>query len=188
MNDDFFEAVQFNNLKYVSDYLETNSNAILLEYNEQGHHALYLAISYSRANMLQLLLKYCNKNHINHHDKYKKSTALIYASKYMYKVETVKILLNFGADPDVQNSDGYTALHYACKSPSYFELIQCLLAAHANINIQTLEGKYPRDLLKTNKEREKFDNLVNELRGTDLKPAVLKDDKSSLARASIFTK
>ncbi len=55
MNQEFFEAVRYDNLEYVSNYLETNSNAILLEYDEDGFHPLYIAVDYNLKKMIKLL-------------------------------------------------------------------------------------------------------------------------------------
>ncbi len=58
---------------------------------------------------------------------------------------TVQILLKYGADPNIQNNDGKTALMYLCIDPEYDSKIntcKLLLDNGANINLQDKLWKY----------------------------------------------
>ena len=76
---------------------------------------------------------------INLVDYYEK-TALMYASDYGH-IESVKLLLDRGADPNIQNEFGYTALMYMDKSQGVrMEIVELLLDKGSDPNIQNEFG------------------------------------------------
>ena len=55
--------------------------------------------------------------------------------------DSVKLLLEKGADPNVQNNDGYTILMWAALSESCnAEVVKMLLAGGANVNAKAKNG------------------------------------------------
>ncbi len=52
----------------------------------------------------------------------------------------VKLLLEKGTSPDVRDSAGYTALHYACRA-GHTQIVKLLFEFNANPNMQTAAGK-----------------------------------------------
>ena len=69
------------------------------------------------------------------------AAALIEAARYG-RSETVRGLLDSGADPDDTNSSGMTALHYAAKEDR-LEIAQLLLAAGADVDSRDDSGRTP---------------------------------------------
>jgi len=59
-----------------------------------------------------------------------------------YNIEAVKSLLEYKADPNIQDNDGNTALHIVCEY-NYIELIEILLKYKADPNIQNNDGYTP---------------------------------------------
>lgn len=58
---------------------------------------------------------------------------------------TLQKLIDAGANLDIQNNDGWTALMDAAHR-SHFEIVQALIAAGANLDIQNNDGKYAYEL------------------------------------------
>jgi len=50
------------------------------------------------------------------------------------KVEIVEILIGWGADPNLADSDGNTALHFAVDY-SHFEVVKILIASSTPLNV-----------------------------------------------------
>jgi ankyrin repeat protein len=67
-------------------------------------------------------------------------TALMHAVR-LSKIDAIKILLQYGANTDLQNPDGFTALIDACiVENSNPEIVKLLLDAGANVHIRTNSG------------------------------------------------
>jgi len=73
-------------------------------------------------------------------------TFLMYACHYQY-YHTVKVLLKYGADPNIQNRDGETALVRALSGGNTalktFDIVRMLLKKGADPNIEMYEGDTP---------------------------------------------
>ncbi len=67
--------------------------------------------------------------------------ALKCASYYMKKIYYIKKLLEYGADVNLINKKGETALMWASRSDSCTDNLQILLENGANVNIKDLKGK-----------------------------------------------
>uniref|UniRef100_A0A6G6ADR8 Ankyrin repeat-containing protein n=1 Tax=Borely moumouvirus TaxID=2712067 RepID=A0A6G6ADR8_9VIRU len=88
-----------------------------------------------------------NKNRQKINQKNEKGwTALMIAcrnSNIWSSIETVKLLLKFGADVNLQNNDGWTALMLASRNSnksSNIGTVKLLLEANSNINLQNNDG------------------------------------------------
>jgi ankyrin repeat protein len=67
------------------------------------------------------------------------STPLMYAALYG-DADSVRLLLNHGADPNIRNDAGATALMWAVEDP---ETIRLLLRHGANVNARSADGQTP---------------------------------------------
>ena len=54
-------------------------------------------------------------------------------------IKVVELLLDRKVDPNIQNTDGKTALRFANEN-GHFEVVELLLKHHANPNIQDIHG------------------------------------------------
>jgi hypothetical protein len=63
--------------------------------------------------------------------------------------EVIRVLLEFGADPNIQNDVGWTALHYACDIDTRNKRIaELLLQYGARVDVRTHDRRSPIDLLR----------------------------------------
>jgi cytohesin len=105
-------------------------------------------------NVCKLLIK-CGANIIpNLQDKFLDQKTLLMIATQKNDIEFVESLLKHGADPNIQNKDGYTALHYIVSPiPQYkdgiwqevynIEICELLLKHGADPNIQNKNGYTP---------------------------------------------
>lgn len=91
---------------------------------------------YTDETTVELLLK-AGAN-VNKRDDHKK-TALMYASGVQNHPIIMQKLLDFGAQVDLQDKDGYTALHYAVNR-IYPKTVSQLLQAGADVSICDIKG------------------------------------------------
>lgn len=69
-------------------------------------------------------------------------TVLIHVVEMRNYTEPMWVLLDYGADPNIPDKDGKTALHYAV-SVERRDMVICLLLFGANTNLKDLEGNEP---------------------------------------------
>lgn len=74
--------------------------------------------------------------------------------------ERIRILLEHGADPNLQNSEGQTALHIVAARGTGREAIGALVAVGADLNMQDHQGRTPLDLAKSAKSQTATRDLL----------------------------
>ena len=128
---------QHNNMKVVNCLLQNGANVDLQD--EDGQTALFHALRNKGIpfGILSSLVK--NGANLNTRRKYDKCTPLMSVTQScgMYEEQLVTWLVENGADVDLQDKDGLTALHYACKTDNSCEVVSCLIKNGANINACT---------------------------------------------------
>lgn len=67
-------------------------------------------------------------------------TILMYAVWKEPDYETVKLLLKYGSDPNLQDAKGWSALMYAARYCNNPKIIDLLLEARADVNVKTIKG------------------------------------------------
>lgn len=102
--------------------------------NNYGCTPLMLAVQKGDSSIVKLLLRH-NKAIINIYDVYYK-TPLVYAINQNY-TDIVIILLENGADPNIQDNQGATALMYVIDA-----LIYAIQHTHLNTGYEVLAGVY----------------------------------------------
>jgi uncharacterized protein len=77
----------------------------------------------------------------------------IHSAVAVSDIESARVLLQAGADPNVHQRGGYTPLHTAAHA-EHFELARLLLEHGADCNLADDEGKIPRDMTSNAELRE----------------------------------
>jgi ankyrin repeat protein len=80
------------------------------------------------------------------------------------KVNSARILLEYGVDIDLKNNDDMTALHWAAKN-GHLDITELLLEYNANVNIKDKSGQIPLDLAQEKltqetTDQEKFETII----------------------------
>jgi len=111
--------------------------------DNEGNTALHVAMDSSSLAHVKLFVSRCNVNLQNRQGK----TALHLALKGFHRLEATQCLLDHGADPEIADNEGNTALHVAATHLSSWEEdeedIQCikLLLGRCNLNSPNHHGK-----------------------------------------------
>ena len=137
-------------LMAASMYGQTNAVNVLLQYganvaltdNRIGSTALHFAADSSdnSCEILRCLIE--NGADVNGVNKVKQ-TPLMKAAKSGH-INALTLLIKHGADVDLQDSDGYKALHFAVfGSDISSEILSCLIGSGADVNARTNNGVTP---------------------------------------------
>lgn len=132
----------------LSEILKHNPNFNAL--NKDGSSPLDMAVEYQKDEALQLTLEYAYKHNvqikcgsatdINERD------ALKVAIENNYSIESIKKLLESGADPNKKDNSGYTALHCAADYNDDPKVLELLIQYKADPKIKNNEGHTPLDI------------------------------------------
>ncbi|CAH1187371.1 unnamed protein product [Phyllotreta striolata] len=128
LNQKFIQAVIQSNIPQMTECLDLGVDPNLLI--EDGDAALHVSSDKCDYKMLDLLLNRPTTDLNLKNDL--ELTPLAVASKGNCR-EIAHLLLRAGADPDAQDKDGYTALHYACFAGN-MGLVVDLVEAEADVN------------------------------------------------------
>lgn len=137
--------------RYIQVYLKANG-----EYcGPSIDHLLALAASLNDMAMVTLLLSYTKNINAFQYD----NTALMEAVQHD-NIDMVNLLLNHGADVNIQNRFGFTALMFATRIKDV-EMLQLLLDSGADISLQTTRGETALDFAKRTKNYDIITLLEN---------------------------
>lgn len=105
--------------------------------NKDGETPLHLATKYNLVCMSRLLNVCCIRDYLNKRDEYG-TTALFYATDF----ERAKMLLHYGADPNVCDKSGTTAFFNILPTED-IELVRIMLDHGADVHKQNINGVSP---------------------------------------------
>jgi len=159
---DLIGAAANGNLITVKELLQLKIN---VNYTNSGKVTALMGAAYAGCPKIVISLLEAEAD-INLQD-IKGRSALFWAVIYN-NLETAKVLLEAGADPnlqinedvDMRNIDGDTALHWA-SCYGHLEIVKVLLKAGADIDLQNKDSKTARDVAKTPDIRRLLRKNVN---------------------------
>ena len=124
-------AVQEGDCRIVSYLLDAGANCDVLDSDK--HTPLMVACCNGHTSVVLKLLQYNANPNIQVENGW---TALMLATDYKH-LEIVRTLINAGANVDAVMQDGWTALMIACDNSNNTDIVQCLLKAGADPNLQS---------------------------------------------------
>ena len=138
-SDDYFPynletSCQDDNVNVVDCLLQNEANIVDLQ-DEDGETALFFAVR-SKWTSFGILSSLVTKGANLNTSRNDKGTPLIEASSKNDEKQ-VNWLIEHGADVNLQDEDGDTALHFACRSHASLEILSCLIENGASINACT---------------------------------------------------
>ena len=145
----FHICIQYNRINMFIDmlsniselFINTNNNENLLQY----------AILFDKYDFIPYIFK--KKININNQD-ITNGLCALHQIVIKNKIEIVKMLINYGANINIQDYYGNTAVHY-CISEENIEILQLLLQHNPNLNLIDIDGNTPLHLYLKNSYLEK---------------------------------
>ncbi|MDN5247702.1 MAG: ankyrin repeat domain-containing protein [Wolbachia endosymbiont of Tyrophagus putrescentiae] len=134
---------------------------------------------------------------LNLRDKEFKST-ILHNAEEMY-IDAIGLLIDAGADPNIQDKDGLTPVHYCASNPGSYEVLKVFLEKNARVDIQDDQGNTPLHYaahygykgqieLLINETKQKMLNMQNSDGETALNLAFLQDKDQEVAELILEAK
>lgn len=131
-----FDYIRHNDLDSIKNYIKVGSDLNITNIN--GFTPLIYASFLGRFDVIKLLL---NENVFLDKTNANGMTALSITSEYREHYNIVKLLLEFGANPNIKDIHDNTALIHACCGFNNLNNIKLLLDNNADINLQNDKGR-----------------------------------------------
>ena len=134
---DIYEAVIANDFVATKKFLKANKQ-FLNQHSKDGFTPLGFAAFFSRAQIAEYLINEGADVNIASNNDFK--VAPIHSAVAAKSLLITQLLLDKGADPNVQQQSGVTPLHAAAHNNS-IDIVKALLKAGANKDLKTNDGK-----------------------------------------------
>lgn len=117
-----------------------NSNEIQLnQMTKHDEHILHFAVKWNSVSILEYLIK----NRVDLNMESNNQTPILYAYSFGFPTyQTLKLLIDAGADINLSNKIGFTPLHYAAKK-SDIASVKILVDSRADVNARTTQAVTP---------------------------------------------
>lgn len=158
---------QNNSLGMLKGYLENRGFSNLFRKDNAGQTPITYAIAYNSIDVLEFLMKNGGKNVVNDFDKDQYRNPLFLAIR-SGNINVIKILLDNGADVNIQNKRGMSALHFlsvpgTLSRDTFIEILELLIYYGADMNIQDDTSKTFLDYIYDDLEREEIRTLAHQI-------------------------
>lgn len=138
---DIFNLARTGNVTEAEKLIKESPELVNSE-NPQGYTPLILACYYNQTEFVAMLIK----NKVKLTDKQGSSTAL-QAASYKGFVEPVRLLLEYGANPNIADANGATALIYATQF-NHVEIVRLLIQYEVDTKYKDPNGQAALDYAK----------------------------------------
>jgi ankyrin repeat protein len=145
----FHICIQYNRINFFIDLLSNNSELFINTSNNEN--LLQYAILFDKYDFIPYILK--KKINVNNQDITNGLSAL-HQIVIKNKVDIVQMLINYGANINIQDYYGNTAIHYSI-SEENVEILHLLLQYNPNLNLIDIDGNTPLHLYLRNSYLEK---------------------------------
>lgn len=128
-----------------------------------GNNVLFDAVNSGNLVLIEEILK-LEKIDLNH--KNKEQNSIIHLSNALENLEIGSLLIDYGADPIGQNSNGISYIfHLATKGEKAYKILKKIEEKGYNLNLKNSDGKnilmYAIEFLQTIKDNESIESQVN---------------------------
>jgi ankyrin repeat protein len=145
--------------------------------DQQGNTPLFVAANYGQSAIVKLLLDHKAKvDVVTPPNRY---TPLMMAVEY---IDVVRLLIENGANVNLQSSSGETALMMACHETRDSEIVKLLLNHGAKVNVRASRGRTALWLASQKGKADMVSLLINA--GADLESRYEDDDSTPLIEAA----
>lgn len=142
-NNLFFKACKHGDYDQVKTMLETNSNLATMT-DSNGCSGLIYAATNGHNKIVSLILSISTEA-INTLEPFKEGSPLLYAAT-KGNIATVRVLLENGANSNLEDTNGVTPLHLAIEQ-EYLEIVGMLCSHGASLLARDKNGNTPLDLM-----------------------------------------
>ena len=145
----FHICIQYNRINFFIDILSNNPELFINTSNNEN--LLQYAILFDKYDFIPYILK--KKINVNNQD-ITNGLCALHQIVIKNKIEIVKMLINYGANINIQDYYGNTAIHYSI-SEENVEILHLLLQYNPNLNLIDIDGNTPLHLYLRNSYLEK---------------------------------
>ena len=150
------EASAFGDWMRVTELLDLDSY-VVNEIAADGFTPLHLAAFFDRLEVLRLLL--ANGAEVDFPTDNEQKICPLHSAAASRSARMVRVLLSAGANPDLQQTGGFTALHSAAKHGN-LAMVKSLLAHGANTGLATDDGLTAFEIARSENHLEVVDLLA----------------------------
>jgi ankyrin repeat protein len=145
----FHICIQYNRINFFIDLLSNNSELFINTSNNES--LLQYAILFDKYDFIPYILK--KKINVNNQD-ITNGLCALHQIVMKNKIDIVQMLINYGANINIQDYYGNTAIHYSI-SEENVEILRLLLQYNPNLNLIDIDGNTPLHLYLKNSYLEK---------------------------------
>lgn len=142
---EILDAIHNNNICFIQKCIDNKINIDI--YNDRDENILLLAIEKENINLIRLIINYISDidNNYNYY-----SLSPLHIACEIGNIEIVQILLEYGANTEINDNKLMTPIFYAAQN-NHYNIIKLLINYKAKINIMDQYNRLPIHLTTSQK-------------------------------------